>query len=239
MSQKSMEPFGLALKDYFEGNKQAKVIFHRDDGLREELYIFPYFRTEKDFSVIEKQAIALCRGKVLDIGAGAGPHSLELQNIGLDVYAIDISSNACEVMKKRGVLNVKCSTVYDLKEKTFDIILIMGRSIGFVENLSGLRKFLNFSKDLLNPDGFILLDSYDVRITTNQIHLAYQNENTKSGRYFGEIRLQIEYKDQLGEKFQILFVDPHTLTNIAKELGWSCDILCKEKSGDYLAKIYF
>ena len=238
MSQKSMEPFGLALKEFYEGNKQAKVIFNRDDGLREDLYVFPYFRTEKDFSLIEKQAIALCRGTILDIGAGVGPHSLELQKLGLEVYTIDISFNACEIMKKRGVMKVKCSTVYDLKEMAFDTILIMGRSIGFVENLSGLKKFLNFCKGLLNPSGFILLDSLDVQQTTNQIHLAYQNENLKSGRYFGEIRLQIEYKGQLGEKFQILHVDPHTLTNTANEVGWSCDILRNEKNGDFLAKIF-
>ena len=238
MSQKSMEPFGLALKEFYEGNKQAKVIFNRDDGLREDLYVFPYFRTEKDFSLIEKQAIALCRGTILDIGAGVGPHSLELQKLGLEVYAIDISFNACEIMKKRRVSNVNCSTVYDLKEITFDTILIMGRSIGFVENLSGLKKFLNFCKGLLNPGGFILLDSFDVQITTNQIHLAYQNENSKLGRYIGEIRLQIEYKGQLGENFQILHIDPHTLMSTAKEVGWSCDILCKEKNGAFLAKIF-
>ncbi len=238
MSQKSMEPFGLALKEFHKGNKQAKVIFHRDDGLSEDLYIFPYFRIEKDFSLIEKQAIALCHGRILDIGAGVGPHSLELQKKGLEVYAIDISIDACEIMKKRGVINVKCSTVYDLKEITFDIILLMGRSIGFVEDLPGLKKFLNYCKDLLNPGGFILLDSLDVRLTTNQIHLAYQSENLKSGRYFGEIRLQIEYKGQLGEKFQILHIDPHTLTNTSKELGWSCEILHKENNGDFLAKIF-
>jgi 2-polyprenyl-3-methyl-5-hydroxy-6-metoxy-1,4-benzoquinol methylase len=134
MSQKSMKPFDLAFKEYYEGNKQAKVIFHRDDGLKEERYIFPYFRTEKDFSLVEKQAIALCRGSILDIGVGVVPHSLELQKMGLEVYAIDISFRACEIMKKRGVINVKCSTVYDLKDITFDTILLMGRSIGFVEN---------------------------------------------------------------------------------------------------------
>lgn len=238
MSQKSMEPFGLALKEFYEGNKYAKVIFHRDDGLKEDHHVFLYFRSQRDFSLIENQAIALCRGKVLDIGAGVGPHSLELQKMGLEVYAIDISFNACEIMKKRGVMNVKCSTVYDLKEITFDTILLMGRSIGFVENLLGLKKFLNFCNGLLNSGGFILLDSFDVQQTTNQTHLAYQNENSKSGRYFGEIRLQLEYKGQIGEKFQILHVDPYTLTKTAKEVGWSCDTIYKEKNGDFLAKIF-
>lgn len=238
MSQKSMEPYGLALKDFYDGNKNVKIVFHRDDGLKEEAPLSFYFRSENNFTLIGKQADKLCQGRVLDIGAGVGPHSLTLQKYGFDVLAIDISPHACEIMKKRGVLNVMCSTVYDLKDVTSDTILLMGRSIGFVEDLRGLKKFLNYCRDLLNSGGIILLDSIDVQQTTNQIHLAYQKENLKLGCYIGEIRLQIEYKGQLGEKFQILHVDPLTLTNSANEMGWSCDILLREKNGGYLAKIY-
>ncbi len=233
-----MEPYGLALKDFNAGNRNVKMVFHRDDGLKEEVLLNFYFRSENTFTLIEEHAIKLCHGRVLDIGAGVGPHSLTLQNHGFDVLAIDISPQACEIMKKRGVLNVMCLTVYELKDVIFDIILLMGKSIGFVEDLSGLKKFLNYCKDLLNPGGIILLDSIDVQYTTNQIHLAYQKENLKLGCYIGEIRLQIEYKGQLGEKFQILHVDPLTLTNSANEVGLSCDILLKEKNGAYLAKIF-
>ncbi len=238
MSQKSMEPYGLALKDFYNGRKNVKIVFHRDDGLREEALLNIYFRSEKSFTLIEKQANKLCQGRVLDIGAGVGPHSLTLQKRGYDVLAIDISPHACEIMKKRGVPNVICSTVYYLKDVVFDTILLMGRSIGFVENLHGLKKFLNYCKDLLNPGGIILLDSIDVQQTTNQIHLAYQEENLRLGCYVGEIRLQIEYNGQLGEKFQILHVDPLTLTNSANDMGWSCEILLKEKNGAYLARIF-
>ena len=237
MPLKPMEPLGLALKEFYEGSKQAKVIFHRDDGLRDNHYVFHYFRTEKEFSLIEKQAIALCRGKVLDIGAGVGPHSLELQKKGLEVYAIDISLNACKIMKKRGIKNVRYSTVYDLDEKFFDTILLMGRAIGFVEDLLGLKKFLKFCKSLLTPDGYILLDSLDVRSTTVPEHLAYQERNRKLGLYIGVIGLQMEYKGKLGEKFKLLHVDPQTLKECAKEMGWSCEILNNE-NGNYLAKIF-
>lgn len=232
-----MGPLGIALKEFYEGNKQAKVIFHRDDGLKEDHYVFHYYRTEKEFSFIEKQAIALCRGKVLDIGAGVGPHSLELQKLGLEVYAIDISLNACEIMKKRGIKNVRFSTVYDLDEKNFDTILLMGRTIGFVEDLLGLKKFLNFCKNLLASEGYILLDSLDVRSTTIPEHLAYQERNRKLGRYIGVIGLQMEYKGKLGEKFKLLHVDPQTLKESAEESGWSCEIL-KNENGNYLAKIF-
>jgi hypothetical protein len=238
LSNKSMEPFGLALKDYFEGKRDVKIIFHRDDGLKDENFVSHYFRNKKEYSPFECHALRLCYGKVLDIGAGVGPDSLELQSLGLNVLAIDISSHACDIMKKRGVKNVKCTSVYNLDEKNFDTIILIGRSIGFVEDISGLKKFLNYCKSLLNSDGQILLDSLDVRKTTNPDHLAYQERNRKLGHYFGEIGLQMEYKGSLGEKFKLLHVDPQTLNHCAEEIGWSCEILDEEENGNYLARIF-
>jgi len=237
MSNKSMEPFGLALKDYFEGKRDVKIIFHRDDGFKHDYFVSHCFRSEKEFSPLERHALELCHGKVIDIGAGVGPDSLELQELGLKVFAIDISSHACEIMKKRGVKNVKCTSVYDLDEKNFDIILLMGRAIGFVEDPSGLKKFLNYCKILLNPDGHVLLDSLDVRMTTNPDHLAYQEKNRQLGRYFGEVGLQMEYKGVLGEKFKLLHIDPQTLKDCTQDTGWSCEILYIEEDGNYLARI--
>jgi 2-polyprenyl-3-methyl-5-hydroxy-6-metoxy-1,4-benzoquinol methylase len=137
-----MEPFGLALKDYWDGNNLAKVIFHRDDGLVDDYFVSQCFRKPEDFSELEKKALESCFGKVLDLCAGVGPHSLKLQKMGFEVYPIDISTEACEIMKKRGLKNVLCSDVYDLQKGNFDTILLMGRAIGFVEDLAGMAKFL-------------------------------------------------------------------------------------------------
>ncbi|MFW9785438.1 MAG: class I SAM-dependent methyltransferase [Candidatus Heimdallarchaeota archaeon] len=238
MLLKSMEPFGLALKEFYKGNQQARVIFHRDDGLKDNYYVSHCFRNEMEFSSIEKQAIDLCYGRVLDIGAGVGPHSLELQKRGLDVCALDISSHACEIMEKRGVKNVICADVYELDEKNFDTILLMGRAIGFAEDLTGLKKFLEFCKNLLNPNGQILLDSLDVRSTTDPVHLAYQERSRQLGRYIGVINLQMEYKGKFGEKFRLLHVDSETLEECAKKTGWSYKLLIQEETGSYLGKIY-
>ncbi|MFX1278082.1 MAG: class I SAM-dependent methyltransferase [Promethearchaeota archaeon] len=240
MLLKPMEPFGLALKEFYQGNEQAKVIFLRDDGLRDEYFVSHCFRTERDFSSIEKKALDLCYGKNLDLGAGVGPHSLELQKKGFEVYALDISSHACDIMKKRGVRNVICSDVYQLEEKNFDTILLMGRAIGFVEDISGLRKFLEYCKVLLNPNGQILLDSLDVTFPDNlpPQHLAYQERNRKMGRYVGVIGLQMEYKGMLGEKFRLLHVDSQTLKKCATELGWFFELIIQEAEGSYLCRIF-
>lgn len=232
-----MEPFGLALKDYWEGNQYAKVVFHRDDGVVDDYFVEHCFRKPDDFSEIEKIAVELCIGRVLDIGAGVGPHSLQLQKNGLEVYALDVSEEACRIMKKRAVKHVMCSDLYSLRTENFDTILLMGRAIGFVEDLAGMEKFLNHCEKLLNSKGIILLDSLDVRTTSVPEHLAYQERSREMGRYFGEVRLQMEYKGQHGQPFKLLHIDPDTLRNIATELDWKCQILHKENDGDYLAKI--
>ncbi len=237
MVLKPMEPYGLALKDFYEGNKQVKVVFHRDDGIKDDYFVSHCFRAEREFSPIEKKALALCRGKVLDIGAGAGPHSLSLQNRGLKVCAIDVSSHACEIMKEKGVKNVKCLTIYDLKEQNFDTILLMGCAIGLAEDIPGLKSFLERCKVLLNSSGQILLDSLDIRMTEVPEHLAYQERNRRLGRYIGTVGLQMEYKGVFGEEFKLLHVDPDTLRKCTQEIGWSCEILINQEDGDYLAKI--
>ena len=235
MKEKGMEPFGEALEDFYNGKKKAEITLIRDDGLEFNVPIEYFFRSPKDFSNLEKEAIRLCKGKVLDMGAGVGPHSLELQRLGLEVYAIDISSHACEIMKKRGVKNVQCTDFYNLTMDSFDTILLLGRSIGFVGNLKGIKKFLSYCKTRLNPEGIILLDSIDIRLI--QEHLNFQERNRKLGRYIGEASLQMKYKNILGDKFQNIQIDPDTLKEITQELGLSCNILCKEEDGMYLAKI--
>lgn len=232
-----MEPFGLALKDYWGGNKLAKVVFHRDDGLVDDYFVNHCFRKPEDFSELEKKALKSCFGKVLDVGAGVGPHSLELQKKGFEAHALDISTEACEILKKRGLKNILCSSFYDLQEGNFDTILLMGRAIGFVEDLTGVVKFLKYCENLLKPKGIILLDSLDVRVTSELDHLAYHERNRNLGRYFGVVGLQLEFNGQYGQPFKLLHIDSDTFNKIAKDMGWKFTILHKEENGDYLAKI--
>jgi len=47
--------------------------------------------------------------------------------------------------------------------------------------------------------------------------------------------MQFEYKGAKGEWYDWLHVDPGTLTEHASQEGWKCEIILKEKEGDYLA----
>ena len=125
MNSQSMEPYGLALLDFFKGDTSAKVVIHRDDGLTTDLPMSVFFRKPPDLSPLEQTAIDLCRGYVLDVGAGVGCHSLVLQEQGLAVYAIDISPEAVEIMLERGVKEVQCVSIFDFSGGPFDTILMM------------------------------------------------------------------------------------------------------------------
>src|SRR5688500_2641830 len=103
ISDNCLNPYGLAIWDYFSGNLSATLTAFDELGQKTEVPVGRFFREFDDFPEIEKKALGLCYGKVLDIGAGAGRHSLPLQRRGLNVCAIDIVPDCVTVMKMRGV----------------------------------------------------------------------------------------------------------------------------------------
>ncbi|MFW6243194.1 MAG: class I SAM-dependent methyltransferase [bacterium] len=233
----SMSPYGKALTDYYQGDDSAEIIYHRDDGHSIKSPVQIFFREESDMSIIEKKALQLCFGDVLDIGAGTGLHSLILQNEGLNVKAIDISPKAVEIMKNRGVKNVECRNIFKYEGEKFDTLLMLLHGIGITGNLKGFHKYLKHAYELTKSNGIIVFDSLDVRCTDNPKHLEYHEYNRKRGRYIGEIQMQIEYKGEKGKPFNWLHIDPDTLNKEIKKNKWDCEIIHKESSGDYLAKL--
>jgi SAM-dependent methyltransferase len=237
MDAEAMEPYGQSLLDFFNGDISAKFVVHRDDGLTSDLPASVFFRKPSDFSPLEQMAMKLCRGYVLDVGAGAGCHSLALQDQGIRVLAIDVSPDAIEIMSKRGVKECQHVDVFEFHGGPFDTLLMMLHGIGMVEDLSGLDRFLYHAHKLLKPDGQIVCDSLDVRCTDDPGHLVYQEANRRAGRYFGQVRMRFDYKGQAGPSFGWLHVDPETLVDHAERIGWSCQVVCREDGGDYLAQL--
>ena len=237
MQAQAMEPHGLALLDFVKGETDARCLIHRDDGIASELLASVFFREPSGFSALERAALDLCRGRVLDVGAGAGCHSLALQERGLPVCAIDVSPHAVEVMRKRGVHDARCVRIEEFSAERFDTILMMMHGIGLVETLCGLERFLHHVRRLLNPHGQVLFDSLDCRYTEDPVHLAYLEANRQAGRYFGEMRMQFEYKGVKAPWCGWLHVDPETLDTCAEKTGWRCQVVRQEDDGDYLARL--
>lgn len=236
MNPAAMKPQGQAILDYFKGDSSATVIMHSDDGEKMDVPASVFFREPQDWPPLERMAVDLCRGRILDVGAGAGCHSLHLQQRGLAACAIDISPEAVEVMKKRGVREVHRADVFRFQAQPFDTILMMMNGIGVVETLQGLDLFLKSMPRLLCEGGQILLDSHDARHEVDPDELA-QWESYQIQPYFGEMTLRLEYKGQIGPSFGWLYVDSDTMTRHAEETGWFCEIVHREEDGAYLARL--
>ncbi len=237
MDPQAMEPFGRALWDYQRGDHSVACDLLRDDGYADRMTVREYFREWPEFSALERQAIDLCRGRVLDVGAGAGCHSLVLQERGIDVLAIDVCQPAINVMAERGVRQVLRIDVLDLTGGDFDTGLLLMHGIGLVQDLRGLDRFLRQAKSLIGLGGQVLVDSFDIRSIQDPIHTAYQETNRRQGRYGGEVRMRFSYRGTAGPAFGWLNVDPETFCDYASRHGWSFQIVDRAPDGDYLAML--
>lgn len=232
-----MAPFGRALLAFARGDRTACVLVRRDDGLEVQLPAGHFFRAEADFSPIESAALDRCRGRVLDVGAGTGIHTLVLHRRGLSVTAVDVCPEAVALMTERGATDARLADVMDFEGGPFDTLLMLGHGIGMVQDLEGLDRFLDHARRLVHPGGQLLLDSLDVRRTDDPGHLAYQEANRMAGRYFGETRLQFAYQGSTGTTCGWLHVDPETLAERAETAGWRSETLLGTGTGEYLARL--
>ncbi|NJM34729.1 MAG: class I SAM-dependent methyltransferase [Rhodomicrobium sp.] len=179
-------PHGAALADYFGGNTSATLICIQD-GERDDVPASFWFREVSD--PIELMALDLCRGRVLDLGAGTGLHALELQRRGIDVTAIDIAPECVEIMRRRGVEHAVCADLYGYDGGPFDTIACLCNGLDKVGRLSDLPAFLARMKSLLAPGGHLLADSFDLRVNASPEHVARMARKEAEGRYFGEMGL--------------------------------------------------
>jgi SAM-dependent methyltransferase len=230
-----MSPFGAALSAYQAGRHDASFEIIRDDGFHCPVPAEKFFCPT--FSELETVALDGCRGTVLDLGAGAGRHSLELQRRGLEVWSLDILPEACEVMRQRGVPHPVCGDALVWKERTFDTLLMLMNGIGLTGTLERLGHFLGQARDLAAPGGQILCDSLDVLLTQERGHLDYHEGNLARGLPVGQQYFHLEFEGQSGEVFPWLHLEPPALFQRAAEAGWRGEILFQEPGGHYLARL--
>lgn len=237
MDASTYAPLGKAFLDYWRGNEGAAYTYERDDGFEEDHLVKIYFRPPSEFSSLERNALRMCTGHVLDAGAGAGSHALVLQDRGLRVLANDIAHGAVEVMSARGVREVHHGPILEMPPGAFDTLLLLGRSIGLVGDLEGLRHFLRKSRRLVTSSGQVLLTSFDVTCSNDPRLRAYQERNAAEGRYPGEIRFRLRYEGMESDWIRWLYVDPDTLARCALEEGWVSETVQWESDGNYLARL--
>jgi SAM-dependent methyltransferase len=233
----AMRLFGRALQAYLQGDTDAELVVRRDDGQATPVPVCFFFRDGSELTPVDRAALERCTGRVLDVGAGTGLHSLLLQRKGLAVTALDISPQAVEVMKRRGVTDARCADVFEFRGGEFDTMLLLCHGIGMVETLDGLDRFLAHARHLLVDGGQVLVDSLDVRNSKEPADMAYHDANQREGRYRGEIRMRFEFRGGTGPYCGWLHVDAQTLGEHAESAGWRCEVVHQEASGEYLARL--
>jgi SAM-dependent methyltransferase len=221
---------GTAIADFYYKNAPAKLWVYDHFGPRVEMNVTTYFRTWPEMPPLEQIAIQECRGKILDIGAGAGSHALELQRRRKDVTAVDISPLAVRVMEDRGVMNAIQGDIFEFGKGKFDTLLLLMNGIGLVGDTSGLHRFLLHADQLLNPGGQLLFDSSDVAY-------LFEDRPLPKDRYYGEVACWYGYKGLKAAPFSWLYIDYHTLEKMAAEAGWRTELLFEDGNDQYLVRL--
>ena len=230
------DPMGTAIADYYKRHKAERLRVFSSQFDEDEIPVKELFRTEKQMPLLERTALQLATGKILDVGAGSGCHSLALQEAGKNVHAIDISPLSVAVMLQRGVRHATLLNLFDEHfHETYNTILMLMNGSGIIGKLENLPAFFKRIKQLLQPGGCIFMDSSDLRYLFEEEDGSFVID--LAGDYYGEVDFQMQYKDILGESFDWLYIDFQTLSLYAAENGFQAELIKEGKHYNYLAKL--
>ena len=215
------DAFGHALLDAHNGLEVNEII-ERDDGFVTSTSNKVYFSSYETWSPVEQKAMLFVKGRVLDVGCGAGRHSLHLQRRGFDVIGIDVSPLALKVCRERGLKKLKLMALENVKFKpeSFDTILMMGNNFGLFGNFKKAKRLLTRFHRMTYKDGLIVASSNDPYKTDDPAHLQYHKMNKRKGRMSGQTRIRVRYRQYRGRWLDFLIVSKKEMAQILSNTGW-------------------
>ncbi|NDV59790.1 class I SAM-dependent methyltransferase [Bacteroides sp. 519] len=230
------DPMGAAIAEYYVHGKADRLRVFSSQFDEDAIHVRQLFRNFKQMPPLEKTALKLAEGKILDVGAGSGCHTLALQEMGKEVCAIDISVRSVTIMRLRGVKDVQLMNLFDEQFLgSFDTILMLMNGSGIIGKIENFPVFFRKMKQLLRPGGCIYMDSSDLKYLFEDEDGSYVID--LAGNYYGEIDFQMQYKDIKGEPFDWLYVDFETLSLYANQNGFNAELVKEGTHYDYLAKL--
>jgi len=218
------DAFGRALWEYYKGEGEGEYITEREDGKRETAEISHYFDPYGEWEELTKKAMEYVRDEdtVLDVGCGAGRHSLWLQSRGQDVVAIDRSPLAIRTCKERGVENCEAMSMTDLNfsDNIFDTILVVGNIIGLGGDVESVRCFLDELDRITTDQGRVIADTQDPFVT-DSIDDEYFSRNCCSNQDAISVRFRIRYRNMVEDWIEILLLGKEGLKEAVSESPWN------------------
>lgn len=230
------DPIGQAVYNYHFKKDNTPIDVCSDIVEDEQLLPDYFFRKIDNMPQLEQIALKLVTGAVLDVGAGAGCHSIYLQNKNIDITALEYSQLCCEVLQNMGIKQIENCDILSFSKSGFDTILLLMNGIGVAGSVSGLKTLLSHLKKLLNNGGKILIDSSDLMYLFEEEDGSFVFD-INNPKYYGEIVYTLRYKNIQGNPFSWLFADSVLLTEIAEEVGFSTKIIEYGPHYDYLAEL--
>jgi SAM-dependent methyltransferase len=229
------DPMGAAIYDFHKTGNADTLIVRSSMFEDDEIPVEDLFRSFEGMPSLEQYALELAEGRILDVGAGSGCHSLALQKMGKTAFAIDISPLSVMVMKERGV-DARQVNLYDpaFTEK-FDTVLMLMNGTGIIGCLENMPVFFDRMRELLTPGGSLLIDSSDLRYLFEEEDGSLMIDLADD--YYGQLDYQMVYKNVEGEPFDWLYVDFDTLAYYAEESGFKAELLAEGDHYDYLARL--
>lgn len=230
------DPMGAAIRDFHTTGRAGRLRVLSPQFDEDEIPVSHLFRTPDELPAIEAEALRLCRGRVLDVGAGAGCHSLALETHGFCVTAIDLSPLSVEVMRSRGVHDARQADFFgpDFCGQ-FDTILLLMNGAGIAGRIDRLPQFFARLNALLAPGGQVLLDS-------SNLSYVFEDEDgvfipPPGAPYYGEVEFRMVYRHVRGPRFPWLYIDFDTLARHASQNGFTATRLLNGAHYDYLARL--
>lgn len=252
------DPMGAAIADYWRNGNAGRLRVFSPDFDEDEMPVADLFRTFDAMPPLEQTALRLATGRTLDVGAGAGCHTLALQSApeleaqraaGIDVTAIDISPLSVQTMQAQGIRRALEQDFWTIDEQ-YNTILMLMNGIGIVGTLDALPRFFAHIDSILAPGGQLIVDSSDVRyiyededpstgLTASYLRLTEEGTavDPETSRYYGEFLYQMQYKRIRGQQFPWLYIDFATLSRAAEAAGFRAELLQEGEHYDYLARI--
>jgi SAM-dependent methyltransferase len=225
---------------YAGGETDSLLTVYVDEGEADPMPVSLFFRSAGDLREVDLEAMALARGRVLDVGAGVGAIALALQREGADIAAVEVIPEAVEIMIARGVRDVRRGRVQDLsKDRSYDTLLLLMNGIALAGTLSHLPAFLCELEGRLAPGGQIILESTDVTAGRDDPpgESAPEGSALDEEDYPGELQYQLEFEGARGAPFPQLFVDPAMLERVAEGEGLRMELVWRGSDGEYLVRL--
>ena len=240
MIRSSDDAFGWEIFDWYRGVKSFEIIEREDGYIDVSSGSLIYFLEYENWPDHQKTGLRHAKGKILDIGCGAGRIALWLQEKGYDVIGIDNSPLALKVCRLRGVRKVKLMPIENIgkfKKNSFDTIVMMGNNFGLFGSFKKAKKLLRIMHKITSENALIIAEANDPYETKEKEFLSYHAFNRRRGRMSGQTRIRVRYKDHTSPWFDYLLVSEKEMREILKNTGWEINDLIKSGKSSYVAVI--